>query len=805
MNDQEKRTLQERIERLENIVDELRRSVNQLAITIPEKAPKASVTSQDKITDRLSSEQSVEAVQSVAEPEIEEELKHCPYCHEMIQKEAVKCRYCRNTLPAPEVNTLEEVPIGEAFAEKERPENVVPPESIEQPVQPSRTSEEWEAFVGGKLLNRIGSLALIIGLGFFLKYAFDNNWINETMRALIGVAAGAALLAGGAHFHKKGLQIFAQGLVGAGIPILYLSVYASFNFYNLVSQTAAFVLMSAVTLIAFQQAMRYDSFAVSLLGWFGGFLTPFLLSTGEVNAVGLFTYIVLLDAGLLAVCFMKESWGILEPLTLFSTYLIYFYWYEEFYEVNNFTVAVVFLTLFWGLFYALDVARIIKSARSFNQLRQAVPAVNTVVYYLLLYVMLDPVYPGLTAPVTLVVGAVYFLTFLWSLQRKSVANDESTLARNVLTSVIFLVIATDIQFSDFTLAIVWMLESLFLVWCGVRFKLKYIWKSALIVCVSAILKLLSLQESWVYVQDGEFSLMLNQRFLAFAVITASIGGITVIMKNLQDKYITYIRPALHYSWCILLCLLCSVETKDFLYDYSELTMLYVLVVVWAVYSLPVVHFGLRQRITPLLACGLGALCLSGVFAVVHGLAGYEPINEFTPLLNLRAISLVLVIGGLLIHSFQLKRHLDVNTWIVPVSGAIQVSVVLLAFVLLTAETSDIFEKAVSLLPQSTDTDTELGRLISLKQLSLSGVWLGYSMFLMAVGMWRRFQGVRIMSIVLFGITILKIFVYDLSFLEQPYRILSFIGLGLILLAVSYVYQRYRDVIFSSEIKKNEIR
>ena len=111
------------------------------------------------------------------------------------------------------------------------------------PEKPSRTREEWEAFVGGKLLNRIGAFALILGVGFFLKYAFDNDWISETVRVLIGAFAGLSCLLIAYRTQSKGLRIFAQGLVGAGISILYLSVYASFNFYHLVPQWAAFVLM----------------------------------------------------------------------------------------------------------------------------------------------------------------------------------------------------------------------------------------------------------------------------------------------------------------------------------------------------------------------------------------------------------------------------------------------------------------------------------------------------------------------------------------------------------------------------------
>ena len=174
------------------------------------------------------------------------------------------------------------------------------PSTSAPPPPPARSRAEWEALIGGKFLNRIGALALIIGMGFFLKYAFDKNWISEWLRVGIGAAAGVALLVGGRQSHRRDFQLFAQGLVGAGIAILYLSVYATFNFYHLVSQPVAFVLMAGVTVLAFTQAFLYEAMAVSLLGWLGGFLTPFLLSTGETHPVALFTYLAMLDLGLIA-------------------------------------------------------------------------------------------------------------------------------------------------------------------------------------------------------------------------------------------------------------------------------------------------------------------------------------------------------------------------------------------------------------------------------------------------------------------------------------------------------------------------
>ncbi|MDZ7303636.1 MAG: DUF2339 domain-containing protein, partial [candidate division KSB1 bacterium] len=361
---------------------------------------------------------------------------------------------------------------------------------------PSHTRAEWEALIGGKLLNRIGALALIIGIGFFLKYAFDRNWISETIRVLIGFLVGAGLLAGGSRTHKKGFQIFAQGINGAGIAILYLSVYASFNFYHLVSQPVAFIMMSTVTALTFLQALKYDSLAVSLLGWAGGFLTPFMLNTGQSNEVGLFSYIVLLDIGLLAILLKKDLWIILEPFTLAATYLIYFFWYDEYYTDDKLLVTVLFLTIFWGLFYALDLHRIVKSSQRFGQVRQADAVFNAVFYYAAMYAIINPSHHQWMSIVTLIIGAVYFLTGLALKERRMEAR--AALARYTLTAIVLLIFATEIQFTGFKTAIFWSLEALILLWCGIHWKLRYVWQAGLGLMGLALLRLLGTEGALAY-------------------------------------------------------------------------------------------------------------------------------------------------------------------------------------------------------------------------------------------------------------------------------------------------------------------
>jgi uncharacterized membrane protein len=677
------------------------------------------------------------------------------------------------------------------------------------PMPPSRTREEWESLIGGKLLNRIGAFALILGVGFFLKYAFDNNWISETVRVLIGFAAGALLLFGGARWHKKGLAIFAQGLIGAGIAILYLSVYASFNFYHLVSQPVAFVLMSAVTALTFFHGLKYDSLAVAVLGWAGGFLTPFLLSTGQANEVGLFTYVALLDIGLLAILLKKESWVILEPLTLAATYLIYFTWQDKFYVEDKLLVTAFFLTIFWGMFYGLDIYRAIKATASFDKIRQTVAGANAFLYFVALYDIVDAPHHTWMSAVTLLLGGFYFLTFLYLKQKQP--DAIVALRRHTLTAIILLVIATEIQFDGFQTVIFWSLEALALVWCGMNWKRRHVWQAALALSGLALLRLLFSEGALNYSPIASFPLLLNQRALAFVVLGTTLGAGAVLFKRIEDKNSALIQALLHGAWSVLLFVLCTVEANDFFrrrlleasgdaVDGLAFNRFMTWAAIWTAYSLPLVWLGLRRKVLPLIYSGLGGLGFAMLTVAIQGIA-FNPISQFTFALNWRAVVFVLVIVGIAVHLRWLSANRQSFGLANDMLSILQFALVLLMLILLTGETRDIFKRAIFLAQQGAgeaDVSDQINRLQNLQQLTLSGIWLFYSAVLMLTGIWRRLQGLRIIAIALFGITILKIFIYDLSFLERLYRIFSFIGLGVILLAVSYLYQRYKAVIFEKK-------
>ncbi|MGH7456128.1 MAG: DUF2339 domain-containing protein, partial [bacterium] len=404
--------------------------------------------------------------------------------------------------------------------------------------------------------------------------------------------------------------------------------------------------------------------------------------------------------------------------------------------------------------------------------------------------IVDSLHHNWMSAATLVLGGVYFLTFLFIKQRQPGAI--LALRRYTLTAIILLAVATEIQFDGFQTVIFWSLEALALVWCGMNWKMRHVWQAALGLSGLALLRLIFTDGALAYSPLSSFSLLLNPRALAFLILSTTLGASSVLFKRIEEKNSGLIQDVLHGAWSVLLFILFTVESNDYfrrrLLDATGeivtgliFNRFMVWAAIWSVFSLPLVWLGLRRKILPIIYSGLGSLGLGIIMIAIQGIS-FDPIANFTFLLNWRAAVFILVIAVTVIHARWLSANRQSYNWAKNLLSILQVAIVLLLLDLLTGETRDIFKRTIFFLqPQAGDSEVaaQINQLKNLQQLALSGVWLFYSVLLMVTGIWRRLQGLRIIAIALFGITILKIFIYDLSFLERLYRIFSFIGLGVI--------------------------
>ncbi|HVQ31190.1 MAG TPA: DUF2339 domain-containing protein, partial [Vicinamibacteria bacterium] len=197
------------------------------------------------------------------------------------------------------------------------------------PPAPPAPAFDWESLLGLKGAAWLGGIAIVIAGLFFAKWTYDKGFITPPLQMAGLILVGIAALVWAELSLRRGYETTANSVSGAGIAILYIAFYAGHALYGLFSLSVTFALMALVTVTAGVLAIRYDALFTAVLGLLGGFATPLMLSTGVDRPFGLFSYILLLDVGVLAVA-RRQRWASLVRLGLLGTVVIQALWFFKY-------------------------------------------------------------------------------------------------------------------------------------------------------------------------------------------------------------------------------------------------------------------------------------------------------------------------------------------------------------------------------------------------------------------------------------------------------------------------------------------
>jgi uncharacterized membrane protein len=673
---------------------------------------------------------------------------------------------------------------------------------------------DLEARIGGNWFNRIGIIAIAIGVAFFLKYAFDNQWIGPWGRVLTGVAIGFGFLIGGERMRPR-YHNYAYGLTGGGVLILYLSIYAAHAFFSepLIGQLPAFVCMLMVTATASMLAARYNALPIAFLGLIGGFLTPILLSTGVDNQAGLFTYVTLLDVGVLALAYSKQ-WRSLNHSAFVATALMFAAWTLEWYAQEKLWTTIFFLTLFFIIFSALAVLYNVVNRRPTTWADLSLVFANGILYFGSSYMLLEEKYRGALGLFAVLMSAFYFALGYFTRDRDR--EDQLLIHTFLGLGFLFAVLAVPIQFNQHWVTMAWATEGVVMTWVGLRAKDQTSRYAALAVFVIAM-------SHWVVVDVNDFAYragetfvpLLNSRALSCAALVAALSAAAILYKRdgseVEEEERSMFMGLYTLGANALTVTLLSLDANDYFAQLKEraheqaggrnnfrasdqwrqideahqLT----LSALWTVYGTAALIVGRMRRVKPLrLAAGL-LLAITVVKVIVVDLKYYDA-RWHAPVFNqtFAAFALLIVALSACIRLYSRAEGVDEQErWaIIPLMVAVAN---LLAIIALSAEAYGYYAKNIEAVGAAA---TDLRDRQLAQQLSLSVIWTVYGGAMLAAGIARRNRMLRMMALGLLGLTIVKVFLIDLSSLEKIYRIVSFIVLGAILLAVSFLYQRYRQ-------------
>jgi uncharacterized membrane protein len=634
--------------------------------------------------------------------------------------------------------------------------------SIDPPLPAAATERAGlEEVIGGRWLLFAGLAAIVLGVSYFVKFAFDTGWISEPLRVAGGAAAGLLLIAAGLRFRSRGVPLFGHALAGAGIVVLYVSVYAALHFYALIPELAAFVLMVIVTAGAALLADRERSQPLAALALVGGFATPLLVGGDRSAQTVLFTYMAVLIGGAAAIV-RRRGWHLIAAASYVCTFLLVITWFFSSYESQDWLRTELFLTLYGGLFgYLLHAVIRERSGRLSAQLAAAVLATSPLAYHLASVTLLPP-------------------------------HPSAWLVYVIVVTLIALLLAPRLADGWLRVAALVLVGIPMLAWLGA---LEYPrWYVAGVGAAVAIYGM-HLAAQWTRAESRPAK---NPQLL---IVYTQLNGLLIA----ATLYVFLDRDAAAWEawmvaalagWNGCLAMLAASRGQRLTLSFTAIAATLAAVAVVLAFDGPAVAAGwsaegvllgwlaLRER-SRSLALGGAALIVLGTLQIVSLLAAPLPVGE-QPILNPRALSSVLVIAMLAWLAWRTRTERDATVLLGRISLILLANA--LALTLISADLHAYFAQRIvdaSLAREFRGADAAQRA----EQVALSITWALYAVGLVFAGIRRRFAPARYFAILLFGIVVLKVLAVDIAGLDRLYRMLSVLAVGVLLLIASYLYQR----------------
>ena len=688
----------------------------------------------------------------------------------------------KDTTPKVEEETPETI---EEPVEEEQEEAAMAMEEEEEIEEYATSETNFEKYIGENLFGKIGILIFIIGIGFFVKYAIDQNWINETARTLMGYAVGAGMLVLAERLHKR-YHTFSSLLAGGAFGIYYLITAIAFHYYALFSHTIAFVILCATTIFMSAVSVLYDRKELAVTALVGGFIAPFIISTDSSSIISLQIYITILNIGMFCLA-MYKKWAILPMVSFAFTYIIL--WgttalgsFSDSEAVTTYPTLFAFATLFYVIFL-LPVVFILRTQYGENTRLGLLGIITANSFMYLIYgdflLQHFEASSDTTAYLAFFIAAVNLAIHLYLRFR---VEGQDTL-RNLMLglAVTFASMGIPILFSAANVLMVWAAESVLLLWLFTKEK------NRIYELASAVLLLLTLgalayyRTTDTFIHDTGDSLFFNGAFFVTTFVSIAYYVVAVIMQFNKELF-SDTKRLIAYTPCnaIAYALGFSILFLAFRDNF---------------------HFHLEQPISEyasLLTANImllgGALILRKRFEISENKLAYE-------------ISLYLagILFAMTVWNYTDPEGLLLR-WLMALVTIAYMAYCMRGRLLVTSNQRNLHTEYSIISTLMWLTLTRL-LLITFNEVNFSTAFslsLGIAAFiLMCIGMRYHSKEIRIVSLAEFGIVIGKLILNDVWAMPALGKIIVFISLGALLLILSFLYQKLKDALFNEEEQEQE--
>ena len=669
---------------------------------------------------------------------------------------------------------------------------------------------DWEKFIGENLINKIGVLILILGVGIGAKYAIDNELISPLTRIILGYLVGLGLF-GFALKLKPKFENFSAVLLSGSMAILYFITFLAYSLYGLIPQTLTFVIMVTFTAFTVFAALKYNQQVIAMIGLVGAYAVPFLLSDGSGKVLVLFSYMALINIGILIIAF-KKYWGSLNLIAFCATWLIFISWAFSGYDASlHFNLALVFLFLFFAIFYTAFLSY--KLIKKENYEAKDVFAVlsNAFIFYGLGLCFLDehPLLSNYFGLFTLLNAVIHFGVSTLIYQKK--LADKSLFYLIIGLVLTFITLAIPIQLDGKWVTIAWAFQGGLLFWLG---RTKKVSLYEILSYAVMLLAFFSLLEDW-FRYDNAMPVF-NADFLNSILFAAVFGGIFYIQRNFiiaENQWGNQLASLMNYFVPAVFLLVFYNAFRMEISNFWDLKYEVTKIPNTAVSSYEAYYYNANLLdYKTVWTLNYSLLFLSGLLYLMQ-----TKIRDFGMKLSVLLLSIAATVAfitvGLLSQNDLIYTYVNPGHQPLFNTGFFAVIVHYIALLFLgffvyrffifyiraSKTNQTIFEIVFSsllvwILSCEMLIWINAHNAYDNNKLGLSILWGICSLLLISYGIWKNRKQLRVAAIILFGITLVKLFLYDIAHLGTISKTIVFVSLGILLLVISFLYNKYKNLI-----------
>lgn len=673
--------------------------------------------------------------------------------------------------PQEKVTEPQPQPVVSAPATTPPPRPPPTPKAQANPVISKPKHNGMEFLLGGKGAAFIGAGILVMGIAFLVGYAIQHSLIGPGARVILGLLSGGVLVAVGYGLEVRGggkYGVLARTLTGAGSSLFYFVVFAAYGIYHLISPFTAGAGLLACALAVFGLSMVYQSQSVAVLGVLGAFVTPLLIGGDFDSGVFALSYIAVINIPVFLLG-LRRRWQVLYNLAFVFT-IVYFVVWLDWMGKGEYATGLLFAGIFFAEYAALGLLKLRAEQQIFGRRLDSLRLISASALLLwAVYWMLEQ------AGWMVWVGAVFVLLALIhislaALARRLLSNYTEDILAFLGGGLFFAVMALPAQLDGAWVSLGWAIEGAVLCWFATRVQSRTLLATAAGIGGIGIIKALGYDFTLYEVAPHAF---LNARFASGLAACGLLGAQAWLAKEFkeQSEPMNYWRDGL--CWIGILAALLTFGSDAFwtLGVYDEWA--WVLITTMLLFSGGIISLVMPSRNSTLPILGrllLALLPLQIVFfyfllEVESSFFLWRPYTHPAPWILLAALGAVVLVLQPRLAKAPHTGPLADPTYGLTLSIASLVS----ALIVITLETDRL--------------QTEWsGPLITF-------LWAVSALALIVYGLLRRTRAYRIFGLILFALTILKVLLFDSSELDGLERIAAFIGTGLLLLVLSFVYQK----------------